>query len=84
MFPPSDHYETLYPYTGDPTNAGATRLLTKEQVDSDMFDARRVSAPPVNSVTTVDIFKTVRSEVVVLKVDIEGFECLVCRRFIDL
>ena len=64
-----------------PNNAGATRLLTKEQLDSGEFDSEKVSAPPVNSVTTVDIFKTVRSEVVVLKVDIEGFECLVCRRF---
>ena len=58
--------------------AGATFLVTKEDLDSGKYMWKEVIGAPVVSVTTKDIFDIIGSEVVIIKIDVEGYECKVC------
>ena len=75
----SDKYETLYPYTANAQNEGGTNLLTARQLEEGQYDVDKISAPPVDSVTTVDILRSLHAEQVILKLDVEGFECQVTK-----
>ena len=58
--------------------AGATYLVTKESLDSGEYKWEEVIGPPAVSVTTQDIFDSITSDVVIIKIDVEGHECKVC------
>ena len=57
--------------------AGATYLVTKEDLDSGKYKWEEVIGPPAVSVTTEDIFDSIDSDVVIIKIDVEGHECKV-------
>ena len=57
--------------------AGATYLVTKEDLDSGKYKWEEVIGPQAVSVTTEDIFDSIDSDVVIIKIDVEGHECKV-------
>jgi len=69
--------ELLYPYLEAQHHhmAGATYLVTKESLDSGQYKWEEVIGPPAVSVTTKDIFEDIKSDVVIIKIDVEGHEC---------
>jgi hypothetical protein len=76
----SDHQgELLYPYLEAQHHhmAGATYLVTKEDLDSGKYKWEEVIGPPAVSVTSEDIFDSIDSDVVIIKIDVEGHECKV-------
>ena len=75
--------ELLYPYLEGRHRhmAGATYLVTKEDLDSGKYKWEEVIGDPAVSVTTEDIFNEINTDVVVIKIDVEGHECKVMRNF---
>lgn len=69
----------LYPYLEqthrDRNMAGATYLVTKEDLDSGKKDWNMVVAPKVISVTTEMLLADIQADTVIIKIDIEGYEC---------
>jgi FkbM family methyltransferase len=70
----SDGYETLYPHTPDPSNPGATAMKSLDQVEQENLT---ITLPPVDSVKLLDILDIIPSKTIILKIDIEGYECKV-------
>jgi len=68
----SDEFIRLYPFNGDPTNEGGMNFVTKEKAET--LDADKIGEP-VDSTTFEDILSTIGSGPVILKIDIEGYEC---------
>ena len=60
--------------------SGATYLVTKEDLDSGKYKWEEVIGEPAVSVTTKDIFADIKSDVVIIKIDVEGHECKVVIR----
>ena len=58
--------------------------MTEEQLEIGGYSKEKISAPPVNSVKMVDILKTLDEKEVILKLDVEGFECQVISIFHNL
>ena len=87
----SDGYETLYPHTPPNllTNPGATAMKTWQQVQEENITITlvifRISdrvllttyQPPIESVKLRDILDIIPSKTIILKIDIEGYECKV-------
>ena len=71
--------EKLYPYleTQHRHMAGATYLVSKDQLDSGKYKWEEVIGPPAVSVTTRDIFDDIKASTIVIKIDVEGHECKV-------
>ena len=71
--------ELLYPYLEGQHRhmAGATYLVTKEDLDSGKYKWEEVIGPPAVSVTTQNIFEHIESDTVIIKIDVEGHECKV-------
>jgi len=69
----------LYPYLSqgyrDAKQAGATYLTSKESLDSGEKDWNLVIAPAVKSITTEMLLADIEEETVILKIDVEGYEC---------
>ena len=57
--------------------AGATYLVSKESLDSGKYKWDEVIGPPAVSVTTRQIFNDISSDVIIIKIDVEGHECKV-------
>ena len=74
--------EKLYPYleTQHQHMAGATYLVSKDQLDSGKYKWEEVIGPPAVSVTTRDIFEDIEASTIVIKIDVEGHECKVNAR----
>ena len=77
--------EKLYPYleTQHQHMAGATYLVSKDQLDSGKYKWEEVIGPPAVSVTTRDIFEDIKTSTIVIKIDVEGHECKVLAPFIS-
>jgi hypothetical protein len=83
----SDVHTSLYPVQYDQGNQGNTRVFTKEELVSAGINAsvtslqvdksqKKVTAlPRINSVSLAEILDTVAASTVILKLDIEGYEC---------
>ena len=71
--------EKLYPYLESQHQhmAGATYLVSKDQLDSGKYKWEEVIGPPAVSVTTRDIFDDIKTGTIVIKIDVEGHECKV-------
>ena len=71
--------EELYPYleTQHLHMAGATYLVTRDQLDSGKYKWEEVIGPPAVSITTRDIFEEIKAKTIVIKIDVEGHECKV-------
>jgi len=69
--------EALYPYLEAQHQhmAGATYIVSKDDLDSGKYKWEEVIGPPAVSVTTEDIFEDIDSDVVIIKIDVEGHEC---------
>jgi len=69
--------EELYPYLEGQHQhmAGATYLVSKESLDSGKYKWDEVIGPPAVSVTTRQIFNDISSDVIIIKIDVEGHEC---------
>jgi len=69
----------LYPYLEqehrDIKQAGRTYLVSKDMLDSKEKDWNLIVAPAVTSVTTRMILKEIEAPTVIIKIDIEGYEC---------
>ena len=57
--------------------AGATYLVSKDSLDSGKHNWSDVIGPPAVSITTKDIFETISTDTVIIKIDVEGHECKV-------
>jgi len=68
----SDEFIRLYPFNAEPDNEGAMMFFTKEEAEA--LEADRIGEP-VDSTTFEDILSTIGSGPVILKIDIEGYEC---------
>ena len=55
-------------------NPGAAKMLTLEELHEKNVPS---TYPPVKSIRVEDIFKAIDSDVIVMKIDIEGYECKV-------
>jgi len=62
----------LYPYTKNPNNWAAIKMYTEEEIKKNNFIP---TGPPVKVVTVMDILATITTPTVILKVDVESFEC---------
>ena len=78
--------EELYPYleTQHLHMAGATYLVTRDQLDSGKYKWEEVIGPPAVSITTRDIFEEIKAKTIVIKIDVEGHECKVSWRYLQV
>ena len=74
----SDERGLLYPYTPDPSNPGDTRMLRKEEVER-MGGLKIERGVP--AVLLQDILSSIPSNTVILKLDVQGYECKVRKQF---
>ena len=75
----SDRRGVLYPFNSFPnSNPAATKMLGKDELGK-MSKETRLSAEEtaVNAVVLQDLLSSISSPTVVLKMDIEGYECKV-------
>jgi len=68
----SNAHGLLYPYTMDPHNQAAIKMYTEEEIKINNF---KPNGPPVKVVTVMDLLATIHTKTVILKVDVESFEC---------
>jgi len=68
----SNEKVTLYPMIPDPSNEGAVHMYTEQRLQAENLKA---TLPPVDSITMAEILATIKAEQVILKIDIEGYEC---------
>jgi FkbM family methyltransferase len=76
----SDERGILYPYTPDPSNPGDTRMLRKEELKT--IGEKKMEGVP--AVLLQDILSSISSNTVVLKLDVQGYECRTLQRSILL
>ena len=57
--------------------AGATYLVTKEDLNTGKYKWEEVIGAPAVSVTTKEVFDIIKSDIVIIKIDVEGHECKV-------
>eukprot|EP00092_Neocalanus_flemingeri_P057974 GFUD01069007.1.p1 GENE.GFUD01069007.1~~GFUD01069007.1.p1 ORF type:complete len:358 (-),score=107.51 GFUD01069007.1:27-1100(-) len=70
----SNETGTLYPYTVDPANKAAIQLFPEEYIKEHNLTP---AGPAVKVVTVMDILATIDTPTVILKVDVESWECRV-------
>ena len=63
----------MYPVTDNKENQGGTRLVSGDAINSDT----RVTGPAVTTTTLSNVLKFTKANSVILKLDVEGFECKV-------
>jgi len=68
----SNEHMTLYPFRDDPSNQGRTMMKTAKQMEEHNLIG---SSPPIHSVTMLEIFTLIQADTIILKIDIEGYEC---------
>ena len=71
----SDKRGILYPYTPDPSNPGDTRMLRKEEGEGEEGGEKKKEGVP--AVLLQDILSSISSNTVILKLDVQGYECRV-------
>jgi len=76
--PISDKIETLYPVTDNKDNQGGTRLVPGHNLNENT----KAAGPPVNTTTLHDVVKFVDSSTIIVKMDVEGFECKVLHPYL--
>jgi len=69
----SDKRGILYPYTPDPSNPGDTRMLRKEEGEGEEGGEKNKEGVP--AVLLQDILSSISSNTVILKLDVQGYEC---------
>lgn len=67
----SDKRGLLYPYTPDPSNPGDTRMLREEELAK--MGGKNMEGVP--AVLLQDILSSISSNNVILKLDVQGYEC---------
>lgn len=73
----SDKRGLLYPYTPDPSNPGDTRMLREEELAK--MGGKNMEGVP--AVLLQDILSSISSNNVILKLDVQGYECKVREGF---
>ena len=73
----SDERGLLYPYTPDPSNPGDTRMLREEE----LIKRGENNIEGVPAVLLRDILSSISSNTVILKLDVQGYECKVREGF---
>ena len=73
----SDERGLLYPYTPDPSNPGDTRMLREEELAK--MGGKNMKGVP--AVLLQDILPSISSNNVILKLDVQGYECKVREGF---
>eukprot|EP00092_Neocalanus_flemingeri_P071809 GFUD01088285.1.p1 GENE.GFUD01088285.1~~GFUD01088285.1.p1 ORF type:complete len:343 (+),score=100.10 GFUD01088285.1:19-1047(+) len=68
----SNETSILYPYTKYPSNKAAIQMYTEEEIKKNNYIP---TGPAVNVVTVMDILATIHTPTVIMKVDVESFEC---------
>jgi len=68
----SDEYLQMFPYSPDKKNSGATLMKTLEEVKA---EGLKTIIPPIQSVRLRDILDTIVAKEIILKIDVEGYEC---------
>jgi len=76
--PVSDRVETLYPVTDNADNQGGTRLVPAHLLGQ----GTTAVGPAVSTTTLHDVLKYVNSGTVIVKMDVEGFECKVLHPYL--
>ena len=70
----SDTRGILYPFNEDPANPGGTRMVHKDELmRMNMSEEQK----GVNAVLLQDILSSISPTTIILKIDIEGYECKV-------
>ena len=57
--------------------AGATYIVSREDLESGRRDWSEVVGPPAQSVTSREIFDNIFTDTIIIKIDVEGNECKV-------
>ena len=70
----SDKRGILYPYTPDPSNPGDTRMLREDELKTVGGEKKKEGVP---AVLLQDILSSISSNTVILKLDVQGYECRV-------
>ena len=81
----SDTRGILYPFNDDPTqsNPGGTRMVHKDELmkmtegQLQLEGKKIVKLEAVNAVLLQDILSSITPTTIILKIDIEGYECKV-------
>jgi len=68
----SNQSSLLYPYTEDASNKAAIKMYTEEEIKQNNLTP---NGPPVKVVTLMEVLATIDTPTVILKVDVESFEC---------
>ena len=79
----SDTRGILYPFKEDPANPGATRMvqegeLMRMKMSEEQLDKKKIlHQEGVKAVLLQDILSSISPTTIILKIDIEGYECKV-------
>jgi len=73
----SDNHDTVYPVKFDnnydpKTNPGSLRVTGEKEL---LREKSQLLGPSVGSVTLPDVFDSIESKTIILKIDIQGYEC---------
>ena len=76
----SDTRGILYPFNEYPDNPGRTRMVHKDELmkmTEGLKGKKIVKLEAVNAVLLQDILSSITPTTIILKIDIEGYECKV-------
>ncbi|XP_023339522.1 uncharacterized protein LOC111709836 [Eurytemora carolleeae] len=76
----SNGTEPLYPWFREPTNQGRIFFVNKESADK--LPVEEIGSP-VHPVNLEDILETITTEILIIKIDIEGHECKALLPFLE-
>jgi len=79
--PISDIVEILYPVTNNTANQGGTRLIPSHLLNPGL--KKSISGDPVVSTTLHHLVEFSKAEEIIIKLDIEGFECKVLEPYLS-
>jgi len=77
--PVSDKVDTMFPVTDNKDNQGGTRLVPASLISK---DSNKIAGLAVNTTTLLDVLKFINSNTVIVKMDVEGFECKVLQPYL--
>lgn len=68
----SNESSVLFPYAENIANKAAIQMFTEEEMKKNNY---KPTGPAVNVVTVLDLLSIIKTKTVILKVDVEAFEC---------
>jgi len=75
----SNSRTTYFPITHNPKNQGGTNLVAEQHMTA--TTRKLVAGDPIESITLQELIVFANNQNIIIKMDIEGFECLVLKHY---